>query len=102
MLVVAVSQVIVPDAVRCVKPLLLLLSINTSATSVNPVLLKLMIGSFNMFVSFIEVVFKVGNGAEATMPQFTIKRPETVRDGVVIQPLLEIERKTHFSASMHV
>ena len=52
-LVVEVSLVIVPDAVRCVKPMILLLFINASAASVVPVLLKLMIGVFVMLVKFI-------------------------------------------------
>ena len=85
-----------PDAIRCVKPLILLLSITTSAASVIPVLLKLMIGSFNMLVSFIEVAFKVSKGAEANMPPFTINCPETMRDGVAIESLLEIERDDAF------
>ena len=55
-----------------------------------PVLLKLMIGVFVMFVRFIEVAFKVSKGAEATMPPFTVNIYETARDGVVIEPLLEI------------
>ena len=58
-LVVAVSLVIVPDAVRFVKPLILLLFIATSAASVIPVLLKLMTDVFDMFVSFIELDFNV-------------------------------------------
>ena len=87
---------IVPDAVRCVKPLIPLLSIKTSAASVIPVLLKLIIGSFNTFGSFIEVAFKVHKGAKSTMPPFTMSCPETVRDGVVIEPLLEIKRDDAF------
>ena len=59
--------------------------------------LKLMIGVFVMCVRFIEVAFKVSNGAEATMPPFTVNIPETVRDGVVIEPLLEIERYDAFN-----
>ena len=53
-----------------------------------PVLLKLMIGVFVTFVRFIEVAFKVSKGAEATMLPLTVNRPETLRDGVVIEPLL--------------
>ena len=52
-----------------------------------------------MLVRFIKLSFKVSKGAEATMP-FTVYSPETVRDGVVIEPLLEplleIERDDAF------
>ena len=55
-----------------------------------------------MVVRFIEVASKVSKRAEATMPPFTVKSPETVRDGVVIEPrldpLLEIERDDAFIA----
>ena len=95
MLVVAVSLVIVPDAVRFVKPLILLLFIATSAASVIPVLLKLMIDVFDMFVSFIELDFNV-SVLELYKYPFTARSFETVRDGVVIEPLLEIERDDAF------
>ena len=54
-LVVAVSLVIVPDVIRFVNPLILLLFIATLAASVIPVLLKLMIDDFDMFVRAIEL-----------------------------------------------
>ena len=50
--VVTVLLVIAPDAVRFVKPLILLLFIATLAPNVIPVLLKLMIGAFDMFSRF--------------------------------------------------
>ena len=96
-LVVTVLLVIVPDAVRFVKPLILLLCIATSAASVIPVMLKLMIGVFNMFTNFIELDFNVSDIALYKYP-FTVSLLETVRDGVVIEPLLEIERDDAFIA----
>ena len=84
MLVVAESLVIVPDAVRFVKPLILLLFIATSAPNAIPVLLKLMIGVLDMFSSLIEVDFNVSCVALYKFP-FTVSSVETVRDGVVIE-----------------
>ena len=57
-LVVAVSLVIVPDAVKFVKPLMLLLCIATLAASVIPVLLKLMIGVFVGFCRIYRSIFQ--------------------------------------------
>ena len=87
-LVVEVSLVIVPDAVRFVKPLILLLCIATLAASVIPVLLKLMTDVFDMFVSAIELNCNVSI-IELYKYPFTARLFETVRDGVVIAPLLE-------------
>ena len=81
--IVAVLLVTVPDAVRFVKPLILLLFIATSAPNAIPVLLKLMIGVFDMFSSFIEVDFNVSDKALHKFP-FTVRSFETVRDAAVI------------------
>ena len=97
MLVVAVSLVIIPDALRFVKPLIRLLRIATLAASVIPVLLKLMIVVFDMFVSFMEVDVNV-SVLELYEYPFTARLFETVRDGVVIEPLLETERDDAFIA----
>ena len=90
-LVVAVSLVIVPDAIRLVKPLILLLCIATSAASVIPVLLKLVIDVFDMFVSSIELDFNA-SVVEFCKYTFTAGSFETIRNGVVIEPLLETRR----------
>ena len=58
--------------------------------------MKLKIGVFVMLVRFIEVAFKVSKGAEATMPPFTVNRPGTVRNGVMIELPLEIRRDDAF------
>ena len=52
-LVVTVLLVTVPDAIRFVKPLILLLFIATSAASVIPVLSRLVIDVFDMLVSLL-------------------------------------------------
>ena len=86
---------IVPDAIRFVKPLILLLFIATSAASAIPALLKLMTDMFDMFLSCIELDFNVSVLKLYKYP-FTATSFETVRDGVVIEPLLEIERDDAF------
>ena len=75
--VVTVLLVIAPDAVRFVKPLILLLFIATLAPNVIPVLLKLMIGVFDMFSRFIEGDFNVSDKALYKFP-FTVRSFETV------------------------
>ena len=52
-----------------------------------PVLSKLMTAVFGMFVSFIELEFKVSALELYTQP-FPTRSFETVRYGVVIEPLL--------------
>ena len=100
-LVVAVSLVTVPDAVRFVTPLLLLLCIATLAASVIPVLLKLMTDVFDMCVSSIELDFNVSVFELYKYP-FTARSFETVRDGVAIEPLLEIERDDAFMSAVRM
>ena len=97
MLVVTVLLVLVSDAVRFVNTLILLLFIATSAPNAIPVLLKLLIGMFNRFESFIDLDFNV-RIVELYKYPFTPRSFETVRDGVVIEPLLETKRDDEFIA----
>ena len=56
-----------------------------------PVLLKLMTDVFDMFVSSIALDFNV-SVSELKKNPFTARSHETVRDGGVIEPLLEIKK----------